>query len=134
MVLDLILAATQLLQVCDATRPTGPIVRASQETAGNFGNEQLSTALWDTGVIVFKPGGPGFVTREGGLGMKFPWWRGVRGKLRVTGRRLDGDGASLRLEANDGYGGIGFPAGYPARLKGSRYNKTEIALNQIVCS
>jgi len=44
--------------------------------------------------------------------MKFGWTRGVRGKLKVTGRRLDETAPSLRLETNDGYGDIGFQASY----------------------
>src|SRR6266566_4730905 len=78
-----------------------------------YGNKLLSVAgLWSGGTIVFKPGGPGFVTTDGALGMKFAWNRGVRGRLTVTGHRLDGAAAPLRLEANNGYGDIGFQASY----------------------
>jgi hypothetical protein len=44
--------------------------------------------------------------------MKFGWTRGARGKLNVAGHRLDGVPAPLRLEANNGYGDIGFQASY----------------------
>ena len=62
---------------------------------------------------MFRPGGSGFRTRDGALGMKFPWWRGdgVRGHLRIEGRRLDGDAPPLRSEFTD-YGDRGFQASY----------------------
>jgi len=52
------------------------------------------------------------VTGGGALGMKFPWMRGVRGTLKITGRRLDGAAGPIRLEANDNYGEIGFQPSY----------------------
>ena len=44
--------------------------------------------------------------------MKFGWTRGVPGKLKATGRRLDGPASPLRFSASDGYGTIGFQASY----------------------
>jgi len=73
----------------------------SHEADHSIGTPLLSTWLWPDGTIVFKPGGPGFVTDGGALGMKFPWMRGVRGTLKITGRRLDGAAGSIRLEAKD---------------------------------
>jgi len=96
---------TQADAACSVTVPNG--------VSGDYGSTLLSVAgLWQNGTIVFKPGGPGFVTSAGALGMKFGWTRGVRGKLNVAGRRLDGAAAPLRLEANNGYGDIGFQASY----------------------
>ena len=91
--------------VARATAPNG--------VGGAFGNALLSiVGLWPNGTIVFRPGGPGFVASDGALGMKFGWTRGTRGKLNVAGHRLDGVAAPLRLEANNGYGDIGFQASY----------------------
>jgi len=87
-------------------------VTVSNAADRSYGNAQLSTLLWPDGVIVFEPGGPGFVTRDLALGTKFPWNRYVVGKLRVTGHRTDGDAAPLRLEAPNGYGDTGFQASY----------------------
>jgi hypothetical protein len=83
------------------------------DSSGSYGNEKLSVGgLWRNGTITFRPGGPGFVTSDGALGMKFGWTRGIAGRLRVTGRRVDGDARPLRLHAPDGYGTIGFQASY----------------------
>jgi hypothetical protein len=87
-------------------------VTLSNAADHSFGTPLLSTWLWPDGTIVFKPGGPGFVTGAGALGMKFPWMRGVRGTLTITGRRLDGAAGPIRLEANDNYGEIGFQPSY----------------------
>jgi hypothetical protein len=100
---------------CNVTAPNGIMAGSSERREGSYGNTLLSVGpfgMWENGTVVFKPGGSGFVTRDGALGMKFGWTRGVRGKLKVTGHRLDGAAAPLRLEANDGYGDIGFQASY----------------------
>ena len=49
---------------------------------------------------MFKPGGAGFQTKDGALGMKFGWTRGIPGKFNVTGRRIDGDAPPLRFHTN----------------------------------
>jgi hypothetical protein len=44
------------------------------------------------GTVVFRPGGPGEMRRDGSLAMKWPWMRnGVVGRVEVTGLRLDGE-------------------------------------------
>jgi len=78
----------------------------------SYGNALLWTFLWPDGVIVFEPGGSGFVTSDDSLGMKFGWNRQVDGKLRVAGHRIDGEAAPLRFEAPNGYGDSGFQASY----------------------
>lgn len=94
---------------CPVTQPNG--VRVDSDPAGgNHGNRALVTSLWPQGVIVFKPGGPGYVLSDGSLSMKFPWWRVQSGKLRVEGRRLDGGSLPLRAEIPSGYGDSGFQA------------------------
>jgi hypothetical protein len=40
--------------------------------------------------------------------MKWWWWRGVRGSLLITGRRLDAAAPPLRADIPSGYGDIGF--------------------------
>ena len=61
--------------------------------------------LWPSGVI---QAGPRFINTDGSVGMKFGWWRNVRGHLRITGRRLDATAPPLRAHVPDGYGITGF--------------------------
>ena len=65
--------------------------------------------LWPEGTIVFRPGS---VEPDGSLAMKFGWTRGegVRGKLKIHGRRLDAAAPPLRARIPDGYGETGFQA------------------------
>ncbi len=104
--------ATVLTLACAVTAPNGTTA-ADDNQSSSYGTRQLSTLLWPEGTIEFRPGGPGFRTRDDALGMKFPWWRGdgVRGHLRIEGRRLDGVAPSLRSEFTD-YGDRGFQATY----------------------
>jgi len=100
---------------CNVTTPNGVMAGSSEQQKGSYGNALLSVGpfgLWPNGTVTFRPAGPGFLTRDGSLGMKFGWTRGVPGKLKVTGHRLDGAAAPLRLDANGGYGDIGFQASY----------------------
>ena len=55
--------------ICDVTRPNGRGAFGETPSSSLFGNGALSTGLWPDGTIEFKPGGPGFVTRDGALGM-----------------------------------------------------------------
>jgi hypothetical protein len=100
---------------CDVTVPNGIVAGSSERQDSSYGNALLSVGpfgLWPDGTVLFKPGGAGFVTRDGALGMKFGWTRGVRGTLNVSGRRLDGAAPPLIFETNNGYGDIGFQASY----------------------
>ncbi|WP_155357293.1 hypothetical protein [Acrocarpospora macrocephala] len=63
--------------------------------------------LWPKGVI---EAGPDFVEQDGSIRMKFGWWRGVPGKLGITGRRLDGPAPNLRADVPVGYEPTGFQA------------------------
>lgn len=78
------------------------------DNSNSYGNGKLWTTLWPNGTVEFRPDGPGSVDPDGSLGMKFPWWRSVRGKLIIEGKRLDGAAPSLRAHIPDGYGDIGF--------------------------
>src|ERR1700747_2339634 len=53
-----------------------------------YGSGVISAYISPEGTVVFEPGGPGFVTHDGSLGMKWGWWRGVRGQLEIEGHRL----------------------------------------------
>jgi hypothetical protein len=100
--------------VCNITQPNDVGILGQTER-GSYGNGRLSVGpfgLWPDGTVIFKPGGPGFVTADGSLGMKFGWRRGVRGRLSIEGRRLDAHASPLRSEVPDGYGDFGFQATY----------------------
>jgi hypothetical protein len=68
----------------------------------------LWTELFPEETIVFRPGGPGLIEKDGSLGMKSVWWRGIRGELRIHGRRLDAESSPLRARIPTGYGETGF--------------------------
>jgi hypothetical protein len=51
------------------------------------------------------------IERDGWIRLKLGWWRGVPGRLVITGRRIDRPGARhLRAEVppNESYGATGF--------------------------
>jgi hypothetical protein len=50
------------------------------------------------------------VAGDGSISIKWPWWRGVRGGLELTGRRLDKSAPPLRSRIAPGYGPTGFQA------------------------
>ena len=103
---------------CSVTAPNGVVAGQAARDDGSFGNAMLSVGpfgLWPNGTVIFKPGGPGFVTRDGALGMKFGWTRGARGRLKISGHRLDGEAPSLRSDVPCCYGEngeTGFQATY----------------------
>ena len=52
-------APAQTADACAVTVQPGP---------NSYGNQQVSVSgLWPNGTVVFKPGGPGFITRDGSL-------------------------------------------------------------------
>ena len=107
--------STWLLQTqveCVVTTPNGIAAGEDHPDPRSYGNADVSVWLWQNGTVVFKPGGPGFITRDGSLGMKFPWQRGVSGKLTIEGRRVDAAAPPLRSEVSSGYGNRGFQATY----------------------
>lgn len=96
-------------QTCNTTRPNGVVAGSSEVSPTSYGTAELSTfGIWPNGIVELRPGGSGFLTNDGALGMKFPWQRGVRGELKITGRRLDGNAAALRALVPYGYGDQGF--------------------------
>jgi hypothetical protein len=98
---------------CAVTTPNGIAAGEDPPFRDSYGNAQVSVGpfgLWPDGTVVFQPGGAGFVTRDGSLGMKFGWRRGVSGQLRIEGRRIDAVAPPLRADVPDGYGDRGFQA------------------------
>jgi hypothetical protein len=94
---------------CRVTEPNGSPV--TEVAPGFYGDRELSVALmWPAGTVVFKPGGPGVVLRDGSLSMKFGWQRGIPGALTIDGHRIDGTALPLRARIPNGYGDIGFQA------------------------
>jgi hypothetical protein len=81
--------------------------------SNGLGDQRLRVfAPSQDGEFVFKPGGAGFVTSDGALGIKFGWQRGISGQLTIEGRRIDAEAPPLRSEVNAGYGDIGWQASY----------------------
>ena len=106
-------AVPQPTVACEVTRPNGIVAGSDQSELSSYGNRELSVGpfgLWPDGTVVFKPGGAGFITPDGSLGMKFGWTRGVRGQLRIEGRRLDAPASPLRSLVGKPYEEIGFQA------------------------
>ena len=102
-------AAAHMQGRCPVTLPNRSVPPGEDPPPGArndyLGNGQLWTVLWPRGVVVALPDN---VARTGRIGMKFPWWRGVRGQLKITGRRLDARAPALRANIPSGYGPIGF--------------------------
>src|SRR5688572_1500420 len=100
---------------CAVTIPNGIAAGEDERDRGSYGNALVSVGpfgLWPDGTVVFTPGGAGFITRDGSLGMKFGWRRGVSGRLTIEGRRIDAVAPPLRSEVPGGYGDLGFQATY----------------------
>lgn len=106
----------------DATPPQSCPVTIGQKSdvdpAAFFGsgsahweNNLYVGALWPDGTIVFRPNGAGHIYQDGSVGMKIAWYRGkgVRGKLKIQGKRLDAPAPPLRSHFSD-YGDTGFQA------------------------
>lgn len=95
---------------CPVTLPNGKSPARPGASDFNLGNEEgsLFTIPWREGMVIFARDGPGFVLPDGSLAMKWPWWRRVRGKLTIEGRRLDAPAPAPRAEFTGGYGDSGF--------------------------
>jgi hypothetical protein len=94
---------------CPVTLPNHRIPPGQEQNPGAaeapyFGNGRLWTVLDDNGILRRAP------RRDGSVAEKRPWWRAVRGRLRITGRRLDAPAPSLRAHIPDGYGLTSFQA------------------------
>ncbi|MGI8729029.1 MAG: hypothetical protein ACR2LK_03410 [Solirubrobacteraceae bacterium] len=83
--------------------PPGQGANPGANRAPYYGHGRLWTVL-NPGGVRERP------RRDGSIEEKFPWWRAVRGALRITGRRLDGRAPTLGARIPDGYGPTGFQA------------------------
>jgi hypothetical protein len=105
-------------KTCPVTLPNGQGPPTERASSDNHGNGDLWTGLWPHNVVIADPR---FVEKDGSVGMKWPFWRGTRGKLTVSGRRLDEPADPLRAEIPDGYGLSGFqPSGLRFPTDGCR--------------
>jgi hypothetical protein len=102
---------------CAVTHPNGNSPKVGQPpekaTSFNHGNGSLWIALWwpRRGVLAgVAPDGSVEATIEadGSIHLKVGWYRGLNGRLRIAGRRLDGTARPLRAFVPDGYGPRGF--------------------------
>ncbi len=81
--------------------------RVDNDVGANHGNGKLWTTMWPHNVVIATPD---YIEADGSIRMKWPWWRGVKGELTITGRRLDGKAPPLTAGIPDGYGTSGFQA------------------------
>ena len=90
----------------------------------NHGDDRLRAHLyWPRGVVRagLQPDGGSMAVVEpnGSVSLKLGWWRGVPGRLVVTGRRLDGPAPPVHAHVPSGYGRLGFqPTGITFRTVG----------------
>ena len=110
--LALLLAAGTLSAPCQPTIPPKHGVHGF-----NYGTQHLRAQLyWTRGRVragALPDGGAmATVNSDGSIHAKLGWWRGVPGRLRIRGERLDRSAAPLRARVNEGYGRRGFqPSG-----------------------
>lgn len=95
-----------------ATRTARPDANAGP--AGfNHGAGRLRAHLtWRNGTLAagLRPDGGSIATVEedGSIHTKLGWWRGVSGRLTISGRRLDARAPALVAHVPSGYGRLGF--------------------------
>jgi hypothetical protein len=89
-----------------ANAPRAPMNDSEKMRAGwNHGNGILWVLLKDGAMVLSDRD----VTKDGAYRVKFGWWRGVRGKFSIEGRRLDATAPPLRYSAQpESYGDLGF--------------------------
>lgn len=80
-----------------------PVTVVNGGEGGSYSNDSLAVVLWAGSKFVFAPGDPGFVDRDGSLGVKVGWELRKRGTLFVTGRRLDSDAPPVRAYISRSY-------------------------------
>lgn len=97
---------------CPVTFPNGSNYRWAfpRNVPISHGNGALWTDPGAGGKIVLRPDQ---VREDGSIAWKMGWYRGVRGKLQVTGRRLDASAPPAQGHYDsEGYGDSGFQAGW----------------------
>ena len=102
-------SATAERAPCPVTLPNRS---GSPASAFSHGTRRLRVGMYWRGTVAagLRPDGSVMATIEedGAVSMKVGWWRGVPGRLRITGRRLDGQAPPLRVVVPEGYGSLGF--------------------------
>ena len=101
------------------TIPTRAVPPGAGVTAKafNYGDARLRVHLaWPRGRLPagILPSGGSYATvnDDGSIWLKLGWWRGVAGRLVITGRRLDAPAPPLDADVPGGYGARGFvPSG-----------------------
>jgi hypothetical protein len=104
---------------CPMTLPNRTVAPGAGFTVAgfNYGNLDLRAHLfWRRGTLtagVMPDGGAmAIINEDGSISAKLGWWRGVPGKLVISGRRLDIAALPLRADVPAGYGPLGFqPSG-----------------------
>ena len=99
--------ASDAPQSCPVTLPNGDTPPSQPSSPQHHGNGALWTVLWPYGTII---AGPKDVKPDGSIGMKFPWWRSVDGRLTIEGRRLDRAAPPVTADIPEGYGDRGLQA------------------------
>ena len=103
---------------CAVTIPKPMPGRHGFGAAGfNYGSSRIRAHLfWPAGILTagILPSGAAMaiINKDGSIYMKLGWWRGVDGRLRISGHRMDRAAPALRARVPTGYGIRGFqPAG-----------------------
>ncbi len=92
---------------CPVTRGTGGLPPGETAKGAYYSNGALWVELWPDGVVLARSQD---VRSDGSIDVKFPFWRGVVGRLRITGRRLDAVSPAPTADIPEGYGDTGFQA------------------------
>ena len=79
-----------------ANAPRAPIGDNLRYSGWNHGNGALWVTLPKDGCFSISDDNK---DKDGYYLLKIPWWRGIRGQLTVTGRRLDAPAPPLRYRA-----------------------------------
>lgn len=92
---------------CPLTIPNGNTPPNALPSPNRHGNGALWVDLWPENKILVEPEQ---LNLDGSISVKFGWYRGARGQLTITGRRLDAPAPPLQADILDGYGDSGFQA------------------------
>lgn len=89
-----------------AEAPRAPINDDLRKSGWNHGNGALWVGLYPRQFVVSGDQ----VQEDGSIEEKFGWWRGIRGKFSISGRRLDASAPPLRysIPGVKSYGDFGF--------------------------
>jgi hypothetical protein len=95
---------TDVSDTCNITFPNGDTPPGEQPSNGFHGNGQIWATLPENGVLI---AGPDYVNEDGSIEWKAPWFRS-KGKLEITGHRVDNPGIPpFEAYLPEGYGDSG---------------------------